>query len=334
METKQLLATLELVSRGLKNNSLIPAFNYVCFTGETVFTWNDSIGVVAPCKTDKAFGVHGPTLIGLLKSSSSDTVELNLTKEALHIVSGASDFKLPYITLEEFVWKEPAFDGLKLVSDHDFLGALNESLLTCSSDQALGGFNQIGFGVENKKVVIYSFNGDACTKAWTNCPVRDEFNKFAINKDFAETIDIGDVYVNPDWVVFEGDGHRVYGRNLGTPAIDYDKDIRETVGVNNYKFVPIPEGLDDALSRARVVADAETNPTVLLMGRGKLTLDTDTPIGNVFDCLDATMVDTIEVKVSAKLFQEAIEGCDEFIILENVTIFKGPQLLRIVGNLA
>src|SRR6202044_983866 len=110
MNRVELIKTLETVSRGLSNNNVAPAFSFFCFTGETVFSWNDSIAIVGPCKVEKPFGCHGATLLGLLKNCKTPGVEFEVQKDCLLIIAGNSEFKLPYITQDEFLWKEPDLD--------------------------------------------------------------------------------------------------------------------------------------------------------------------------------------------------------------------------------
>ena len=88
MNRKELISTLEIVSRGVVRNNVIPLNEYLRFTGKTVFSFNDVFGVVGPCITDTAFAVHGPTFLGLLNASTSDEVLLESDENTLFIQAG------------------------------------------------------------------------------------------------------------------------------------------------------------------------------------------------------------------------------------------------------
>lgn len=340
MNRLELINTLDIVSRGLSNNTLVPIFSHFCFTGETVFGWNDVIGVVGPCKIDKPFAVHGATLLGLLKNCSGNEVEITVSKNHLKVVSGNSDFKLPYKGEDEFLWKEPKIDGVSVLVE---IRQFEQCLRTCSMDQSLAAFSRVSFVKDDRYLVAYSTDGDALTRSrsdeMTDYGGIDE-DDFSVARSFCDVIaksdkaDSVDLKVNKEWVWVDIGAACVYGRNLGKPELDYEQEIRNTVGLNNYKFVPIPNGLDAALSRARVVADAETKPTKLVIVDGILWINTESnSIGSVEDNLQADHGDMdTSVYVSAEGIQKCMGGCNEMYVATNCTLWRGENVLRLVAN--
>ena len=342
MNRNELIKTLEVVSRGLSNNTLVPTFGYFCFTGKTVFSWNDSIAVVGLCKVDKPFGCHGQTLLGLLKACSGEAVEFSVTKEHLEVVCGSSDFKLPYITQDEFVWKEPEILNAHIYPYSYMATAISTCLLTCSDDVALGAFNQICLGEENGQLVIYSCDGDSITKATTDIHMAVEsccLSKslcVAIHQvwDYTEVWTVNDFTISKEWISASFDQHfSVYGHNLGLPSLDYEAEIRKSVGVNDLEFVPIPAELNNALSRARVVADKETKPTKLIIDGGTMDVHTEAPQGDIWDSMPCIHPGTLEVKVSAAMLQRALDGCNQWVVTERCVVLRGERILRLCSNL-
>ena len=335
MNRIELIKTLETVSRGLSNNNIAPAFSFFCFTGETVFSWNDSIGIVGPCKVKEPFGCHGATLLGLLKNCKTPGVEFEVQKDYLLIIAGNSEFKLPYITQDEFLWKEPDHENWESLQFPK--PSVETCLSTCSNDIALGVFNQVCLHGK----YVYSCDGDAITKCTTIIGDDDCHPSLCLSQNFASNVvkicnELDwlepDFVFNNEWVGIL-DEYRIYGRNLGQPQLDYEAEIRKSVGVNNFKFVPIPPELNDALSRARVVADAETKPTLLEIGGDHISLGTDTPMGYVSDVVK-TDHSNITVNISAAMLQKSLEGCTEFCVTTNCILLKGERILRLIANMS
>ena len=147
-----------------------------------------------------------------------------------------------------------------------------------------------------------------------------------------DRIGSGALKVGAEWTCSLFEDYKVYGRNLGQTTFDYETNIGKILGANKLDLTPIPLKLNDALTRARVVADIETSPSTLFVENNMLTLLTDTPFGEVFDEMKVKHPD-IEAQVNAKLLQTTMESCTEFKILNNCCIFKGEKILRLVSNM-
>jgi DNA polymerase III sliding clamp (beta) subunit (PCNA family) len=270
----------------------------------------------------------------LLKNSKSEQVDIQVTDEGLLILTGQSEFKLPCIPPEEFLWKEPTDIGAFEEYTISFL-KFEICLSTCSTDVALGAFNQICIAPEGKYIFVYSSDGDAITKISTLIEtVKDEY-PCCLSRDFCDVIlklAAVDLNVWKEWVCAVSSDCKIYGRNLGAPTLDYEAEIKASMG-KNPTFIPIPAELKEALGRARIVADAETNPTGLSLDEDNLILDTSTPLGNVSDLIKVKEHPVINVYLNAAILQRNLEGCTEFSINENCIITKGDRVLRIIGNM-
>ena len=139
MNRAELVSTLDLVSYALASNDLVPMFKCFCFNGKTVSAYSDVLGFIAPCKTTgEPFAVNGVTLLGLLKNSHTDEVELAIeNREDVGVKTGKSRFKLPYFTHEEFLFEIPKDKwGAKFDIDEHLIRGLEACLLTSSRDTA------------------------------------------------------------------------------------------------------------------------------------------------------------------------------------------------------
>lgn len=338
MKRSELIETLDLVSKGLERNNVIPIYDYLCFTGKTVYAFQDAFGVVTPWAVKQPFAVHGPTFNKLLRVSGSDDLDMEITREGLVITAGESEYVMPVKGPDEFVWKEPELDSFELGAS--VIYGLKLCLTTCSENLALEAFNRICIKspAPDHRVCVYATDGDALTKYTTDI-IDDRGVDFCLSRDFCAALvglaGVGSVMkVDSNWICIEAPNCKIYGPNLGPTTINYDAKIVESLGQKVTGLSAIPEKLlDEALSRARVVADIETAPTTLLIEKGEMIIQTQTPFGDVFDQIQIKHPD-IEINVNAALIQNSIQGCTQFKLTKNSSVFTGVNLLRLVANLS
>lgn len=325
MDRRKLIETLEVVSRALERNNVLPIFEYLCFTGKIVYAFQDAFGIVASCEVKQPFAVQGPRFIDLLKASKSDEIKMNIKKDQVLITGKGTEYNLPIKQPDEFVWQEPSIGGEEL--DIEVVKGIECCLATCSDDLALEAFARICLG----KSAVYSTDGDALTKYSIPGLEQDTCLSKAFC-DAAVKTGGGKLTVGNEWVCSSFEGYKVYGRNLGPTTFDYETNMSKILGGVKLELSEIPNKFDEALTRARVVADVETAPTSLIIEDNRLILSTETPFGEVFDDMDVKH-QNIEVKVSAALLQTSMAGCNQFKILKNCCIFQGDKIRRLVSNL-
>jgi DNA polymerase III sliding clamp (beta) subunit (PCNA family) len=344
MNRSELVTTLEYVGGALAANNLVPLFQCFAFDTKTVSAYSDTIGIIAPCKTTEAFAVHGSTLLGLLKNSHAEEVEFTLeSKQELSVKTGKSRFKLPYFPKEDFVFTKPSFgkDAADVAIDASFLEGMEACLMTSSRDLAQPKLLGVNLQPYGKYMTLYSCDGDALTRFTTktknsiSCLMPNVFCE-ALVKIFKETkAEIGSLFCNEEWAYASlPTGYQIYGRLIeATDPVDYEELITKTVK-GEPSFVPVPKGLDHALSRARVVADPESAKTVLDVDNG-LRLTTDAQMGLIKDVLPYPKgQEQVTANVSAAMVQRAIGLCDEMAILERCTVYrKGEELYMVVSNM-
>jgi hypothetical protein len=115
--------------------------------------------------------------------------------------------------------------------------------------------------------------------------------------------------------------------------LDHEDLIKRTLKAKP-KYVKLPEGLGHALSRARVVADAESAKTVLTVAKDRLNLLTTASMGVIKDSLPFAGHSDVQANVSAALIQRCIGLCDEMSIADNCCAFRsGKELFILVSNM-
>ena len=343
MNRSDTVKTLELVSRALADTNMIPMYQCLCFSGKRVSAYNDSLGIFAPLKSD-VFAVNGPTLLGLLKNSHTEDVELSLDQENLLVKAGRSTFKLPYFEEKDFLLEEPKDKAdVKYQLGKELLEGLSACLMTSSKDNTQPALMGVWLKQENKHTVLYSCNGDAVTRFTTAAPAV-KAKDYMMPNSFCEAVlkiaeeteaKTGALWFNKDWAVAElPSKYTIYGRLIenDTP-LDHAALIKKNLrGTPTY--IPIPKGLDNALSRARVVADAESAKTLLTLEAGRMRLVTETHMGVVRDTLAAKGHPDVQAKVSAELMQHTIALCDEMAVFEGCIVYRnGDKLLQLLSNM-
>jgi DNA polymerase III sliding clamp (beta) subunit (PCNA family) len=343
MNRSNLVTTLELIQPALSDTDPVPMFQCFTFTGKHALAYNDRLCMITPCETQEAFAINGKILLGLLKNSHSDDVDFTKTdKNDITIKAGKSRFKLPYFPEEDFLFKEP--DG-KAVFDLTLdATAFDACMITASRDLAQEAL--LGVTLKpgpDKTMAFYSCDGDAVTRYTLEAKAKDVSvrlpNEFCesfirtfkeLETEYASIKIIGD-----EWVRAEFNKNVViYGRLLKLEnPLDHEALIAKTLK-GKPVFKPVPKALDDALSRARVVADPESAKTALEVTDGKLLLHTETHMGIINDSMVWREHAEVQADVSAALVQRAIGLCDEMGVLERCTIYqKQPNLFIIVCNM-
>jgi len=344
MKRVELVKTLELLKPALADNNMVPVYQCFMFSGETVTATNDQIAIIAKCKTEQPFAVKGDILFGLLSNSRAEDVTFTLETHDCVIKAAKSTWRLPYLYKDAFLFEDPKFStGTRLPIDAEFLEGLQACLLTSSKDNtqpALMGVTLHG------GATLFSCDGDAVTRSVQRVQGNNEPDRLMPN-GFCEAVvkvaidsgaKSGSLLLGGEWVsaVFSS-GYLVYGRIVKVDKpIDHNKLISDTLTVKNArpKYQPIPKGLDNALSRARVVADPETGKTVLTVEGNRLKLTTETSVGVVRDSVPIGNHEPVTANVSAALVQRAISLCDKIAILENCCAFNSNSgLFTLLSNM-
>lgn len=335
MNRKELLNKLNHLSAALAKDDLIPVLKCFMFDGENVTAYNDKIAIIAPCPVDEAFAVNGDTLLGLLSNLSGDEVEFAV-KDDVVVSSGKSVFNLPYFQKDDFIFETPADPAAAKVSlTPEALEALENCLDTVSNDLAQPAL----MGVTLHKGAFYSCNGDALTKSVF---AKGKHSQHTIPSQFCSAVldIIGDdsakeISIDEHWAKAVIGEFTIYGRMIVIEdQADYEELINASLA-NEHVFVPKPEGLTEALSRARVIADKESTKTTVEISKGRVKMHTANHLGEVDDVLAIDKKHpNVATAVSAEVVQKALVKTGEIAIMQGCCAFKkGEGLLIITGNM-
>lgn len=331
MERDNLVKTLNLASLALAKTSLVPIWECFKFSGGHVTTYNDEIGIVVPCDIGIEVAIHGRTLLGLLVASSSKDVKFEIESHDVSIETGKSHFLLPFNPPADFLFDVPEAGNASVITIDDSLREAFECCLkTSSTDLAMPAL----MGITIADNHLYSCDGDAITR-WEH-KYRSK-GKYLIPNGFCEALlkieGPGALYVDDKWAIATfDDGCTLYGKVIAPQNPVDHKTLIERTLKGNVDWRTVPEGLNEALIRARVVADPESAPTVLCVEDGHLIMTTTTQNGIVADDMPFDHKN-ITAKVIAAKVQEAIKICKQMAIAENCTAFSGAKRLIVVSNM-
>jgi len=344
MKRTELKDTLELVSLALADTNIVPIFQCFCFKHDHVLAYNDQICITADALFEQEFAVHGKTLLGLLKNSSAENLTIRTEETSLIIKADRSTFKLPFFPSSDFIFEDPWADENILYLDlsQDVFDALKACLTTTSNDQAQPAL--MGISIVNLRT-LYSCNGDALTKVTLNVTGDEGSFTFFMPNTFCKTVvQIAEAtgsktgtlgFIDDEWVFadFKDNKYTVYGRLLkNANPIDFEALIERTVK-GEVAYTNVPEGLNEALSRARIVGDAETAPTVFTVEGKRLKLVTDARAGVVHDSLSMDHPDVVGV-FSAEMVQGTIALCDQISVMKNCLVArKGEKVFQLLSSM-
>lgn len=348
MRRKALVNMLDLIKPALADKPMVPVFQNFCFTGKRVYGYNDALGIVGKCTTERPFSVHGETLLGILRNSRTEEIEVSFEDAEVILKAGRTKARLPYLEEAEFVFEEPSDEKweVEFSLTNDMMDTLNVCLMTSGKDNSLpalmGVVLNIGDGIS-----FYSCDGDAITHYMTDATNDGDLTEssFVIPNEFVQAVlriagkdksVNGVLKVNDDWALAElENGFTVYGRIIKPDdPLDHAAKITETLAGRDPVWLDIPKGMEHALSRACVVTTGESSPTSVKIKEGKMVLLSETSMGTVRDSLKIPEHPDVEATVNAALMARSIGVCTEMAVFPNCTAFrKGEALFQIITNL-
>ena len=338
MKRAELVKTLELVRPALAATNMIPIFQCFTFNNGKVSAYNDSIAIVGPSEIEQPCGIHGNTLLGLVSNSSAEEFELSLDRSTATIKLGKTVSKLPFDPPENFIFNEPEDEwSSSLTFTVGVFEALKLCLETTSNDATQDALR--GITIQGSR--LYSCDGDTLTRTELNKGLGKK--RYLMSTEFCSaiiklwsTMDMvkGVLSFNDEWAKFGTDEWAIFGRILEIKEpIDFEALIKKSES-SPVKPIAVPEGLSEALSRARVLADPESQKTTITITKNKMVLVTDTHMGEIRDELPFKGHPDIVVDVNAQHLQKAIKTCDEVAFHENSAVLvKAPDVLMVVSNM-
>lgn len=338
MNRVELVKTLELIKPALATTNMIPIFQSFIFEEGTVAAYNDVIAIVGPSEFEQACGIHGNTLLGLLSNSGVEEFDVRFDPDVINLKLGKTTSKLPFSPKENFIFNEPSDKWVaKVPINTGLYDALKICLETVSDDTTQTAL--LGITLQDDK--LYSCNGDALTRVKLKqggkgrVLMSTQFCTAVIKLWSSLDMVKGTLYYNADWIYADFDIWAVYGRILEVDnPIDFEALIKKGLKIK-IPTQELPSGFSEALSRARVLADPESQKTSVSIENGRMLLHTETHMGEIKDMLTFKNHPDVDANVNASYLQKAIQYCDQIAFHENCTVLeKTPDVLQLVSNMS
>ena len=346
MKRKEITNVLEFVKSAVSDNPITPIFSAFVFDKGTVYGFNDQLAIIGPCDIQSSFAVRAITLFGFLKNSRAKNVSFTLSDDDVIVKAGKSKITLPCNHSDEFIFSEPDEDwDFKIDITKKLIDGIKTCLVTSSDDFSLPALMGVTL-IINKNITLYSCDGDVVSKYKVGKAEREITEEyFTLPNEFCNSIiklfekegSLGKISINKNWAKAKfNNGYIIYGRTIEkNDPLDYEVLIKRTLK-SKPTYIKIPKGLNNALLRARVVADMEGKSTLITIQNNKMVMFTKTEIGDVRDVIMLREDHPdIEVSVNASLIQRSALLCEQMAILDNCTCYKSSDtLFQILTNMS
>ena len=336
MKRKETVGVLEIVKLALAKDNMVPVFQCFGFDDGNVFAYDGQTAIVGPTDCKQSFGVNGNILLGILSNSSAEDWDVSLEGQNAFIKMGKTKTELPFVPIKDFIFTPPSSGNGSVPLTVSTLEGFKLCLETVSKDETQRALH----GITYADNCLFSCNGDAVTRVKIKHPVK---KPFLLPTEFCEAIvkvwdGIGETKASLSWdqewysAIFTD--WSVFSRipDLKSP-LDYEEEIRKTVRESTSMF-RVPTGLSEALSRARVLSDPESQKTAIQIESGRIELRTSTHMGDIDDTLPLKDHPKVTCSINASHIQQAIKICDEIAFHENCVILqKGADIFMLVSNM-
>lgn len=335
IDRELLVAMLEKVKPALASRDLIPELQCFCFSTRGVVNAS-SDPVLMRMPMPKGWGVvgsvKGKLLLDLLASSKAKEVELIQTGSDLIVKAGRSKLAFSVGPESGFMFDEPDLAGSKpLPSTEDFIGGMRQASIAMGEDPAEEWRYGITIVIQSGGFSFYAADGRTGVrvvigtggKATNTLILNPKFVKILL--DSAKTDPVRSLSASPNFVSAKfGSGLELFCSSVR--GIDMSKYNDAFGGEDNLSGPdrPIPEGLDECLARAAVLAPTLSDPhTTFRASKGKLLLETGGPGSRVDDSLDYESPDSSTARCEASLVARGLEHADDMEVM--------PDLIRLSG---
>lgn len=278
MKRTELVALLEIVNPALSTNNLIPIMTHFWFTGTHICAYNDNIGLSVPCKTDFACAVPGVPLLGLLKASRFEKVELEFEKDELFVTLGKTDITFATMEKDNFNFEMPKpsdADFEKSVDRAKFFRAIETCLRSVSIDTSVP--DQLGVTIigRGKELQFYSTNNDSMSHAFVPLKEPTQFKRAILHAEFCrEMLSLAEakkpltleIHTGKGYALFEGkDGAMLFGKLVeAVQPIPFSKNFDDHFPEGSEKkLIAMPTKLELILERATITSTSNLKPVLM-----------------------------------------------------------------------
>jgi DNA polymerase III sliding clamp (beta) subunit (PCNA family) len=338
VKREELLAKLDLIAPAF-GNDIVPILTHIWFTGSRVVAFNDKIAISAPFQSEFKGAIPGPLTINLLKASGALDVEFATKGNSLTIKGASMDLRLAMLPAEDFssLFTMPKPLGTSPKLSAPFLAAVEGCLRSVSADTSAPDYMGVTLIPRKDRVELFSTNDNTLSyatvkakdllssRAILSTPFCEQLIKLTKDEDARLEINTSKKYA----LACIGDV-LLFGKLIESDKpFDYDSilDKHFPEGVEK-KFVPMPTKMEQVLTRAVILTDAERTPTQVTVKNGKrmdFYCRSDLHGHEMHDYIDIKHP-SVDVMLDAKLLALGFGSFEEMLITDRCAIMaKGEQ---------
>ena len=165
MNRQALLAALSIAAPALGDDgTALPVLSHFCFEGDTLYAFNDIVCVVVGFETGLNLGLHGATLLGVLKATRSEEVEVKV-KGSVATITGAGKSELPVLPAADFIFNIP--DEEELLSSalgEEIRKGIEACLVSVAADSLRPEYNGVTLRITKTGVQLFSTDNVSATR--------------------------------------------------------------------------------------------------------------------------------------------------------------------------
>lgn len=338
---EKFLSALNLAKAALGKPTFVPVLSHFCLTGDAILAFDDTVAISVAFDTQVICAVQGDKLLTLVGSLSSSTLALDKKEGALHLLSGRSKLKLPYLEADAFVFKGDF--GRKVTSieiNEDFLEGMRKCLIAVGADQTHPG--QMGvtlqadtlFSTDNVTMSRYKLKGAEYDGAPMLLHTAFCQNLLTLGKAFDGEPAV--LNIHSTCVVAEfGDKAYLYAK---LPVVERMPDFERVVESMIPKKTPfedIPPSWEAVFVRAAAVVNAKEPVSRITCGGSAIVVETSSPVGEADDTIEVE-AERLELDffVDPSHVLRATKECKEVQFAQRALIMRDGRFTHLITHCA
>lgn len=337
----ELLKALTIAKPALAIKDIIFETTHFWFTGETVFAYDDRIGIEVPFKSDFQGGILGKLLLGILEKSRADKIVIEPGRHEGEILLkiGRARIDLAHLELKRAIWHFPkltkADEEEFFDIDVNFASIIDQMLICAGQNTSVP--DQLGVTFkpsEENNLDLYTTDGSTIAWAQLELPEGYQAHRCCVPVEFcAQLVALckakGEMLISDDFSVAEFEsGVRIFGRMVDVPRpLDFQEQIEECVPEPEL-LVKLPGRFKLAIERVAVILEhlPGAPAEVSIDKEGVLRLFAKADRGEIRDAmrLDQEHEEVVSYFDPA-LVRRGVDKRTEFFLRRDVLVMRGPE---------
>jgi hypothetical protein len=325
---EELLQALKKIKPGIAKKDIVEQTTHFIFTGLEVITFNDSISIKYPLKTDFKCSVPAEDFFKIISELDCENLELKLKESILHFETGKAKVKMPVsleinkslLVKENDKWKDLPEDFIDAISFCLFSAAKDMTKIVLTYIDIKG---DIVSSSDNYRITQYQMKKKLGSPILISAEAVQELIKFKIKK--YSLTDSWTFFSTKDGIIFSckrisetfPDLTRILNMVEGQ-KIKFAKETQKAVQISSI----FAEGNFDIDRKIKVKIE-----------NGKLTCIGEKQSGRVEFCVDSPTMKNkeIEFTINPEFFLKILSSCSNAIVGKGKITFISDNFKHLIS---